>query len=225
MKRGEGVVGVAAHNFELSTRCLAFVFVDVMRAKLSGIVADQCIAEKNVLGRMALHSSEIHFLDAAFDELLLQERGEVPGARADDEAGCVGIESVCKLGPLRRIHLTEDVLQRVAIEASARMYGQWRGFVQHEQRLVFVQNVDVGAHIRLGGAGNNLDASLTGTQEVFGADGRAHIIQEAPRLAAAHPFVTLNVREDRAEKLDQRVAIKLGGYVERASILIRHTAG
>ena len=92
---------------------------------------------------MSDHASQIDLFDLAPLELRLQQSGDVLGAREQHDAARVGIQTMRGTRVVRPIDHLQNVLKRVAVEPTTRVHRQRSGFVNDDDRFVFVQDADV----------------------------------------------------------------------------------
>src|SRR3954468_24773013 len=89
---------------------------------------------------MSLDSRQIYFLDVSGCELRLELTCVVARSGKDDHTGRVGVEPMDGPQLLRIVHGVQNRLQRVAIEPTRRVQWQRCWFVEHDERVVFVQH-------------------------------------------------------------------------------------
>lgn len=148
-------------------------------------------------------------------------------ARAGDEheAGGVCVEAMGRARLLRIVNLLENVLECVAIETSARMHGEWSGFVEDDDRFVFVDDFNGGVDGRFGDGGEFLEITLACVNYVIWGDGLAGAVEHEAALAKVDPFGSGDMLEDAAEEFEERGAFAVRGDANGAEIIVGDTAG
>ena len=220
-----GAIGIAAQHAKLRARGITILFIHFTAAQGTSLRTDRGVTGKHILCRMSLHAHKIPFLHLTARELRLHLTREVPRARHDDEACGVGIQAMAGAQLLRVVNFVEDVLQRVAIEPASGMHRQRRRFLQHHQRLVFMQQANIGIHVRFHVCRHQLHKAFAGTDRLLGR-GHLHVFVEKAVVFKTHqPLAPRDHRQNRDQRVQQRHAIAMLRHRERAVVVIRRTAG
>lgn len=182
------------------------------------------VAGELIVWRMSLHAGEIVFLDFAMFKLRLYNACKVPRLTEDGDARSVCIQAMHAARSERMPHRVQDELQRVAIEPSARMHWERRGLVQDDDRFVFKQYANVRIHIGLTLRGLQVPVALPSAHHVLRGNRRVVIGNNAASLTHRKPFLTRNMRHDRAQTVEKRAAIASFRHVQWARLVIRNAS-
>src|ERR1700754_3600726 len=104
--------------------------------------------------------------------------------------------------PLRAIDVVQKVLQRVAIEATAGMQRQWRWLVQHDDRVVLVQDANVRRDVGLARGWEHVPQAFAGTKDLVDSGGLLMLIKHSPGRTDRFPFVSRHMRKNAAEEFN-----------------------
>src|SRR5688572_22040747 len=126
---------------------------------------------------------------------------------------------------LRGIDFREDELKRVAIETPAWMHRQRRRLVQHDDRVVFVDETDLAANGGLRGDGKGLHVALPCPHHSCRRRSNSARREQASGLAPLPPFFLRDLWEDFTQRPEQRRAVAAQWDVDWTPILIRNAAG
>jgi hypothetical protein len=159
-----GAIGETLKDVEARVTGESSRFVNAAGAETAGFIRDGSLALEGVRGWVTLDASEVAFFDFSPAELRLEDAGEVLGLGEDNEAGGVGVQAMGGARFEGVKGLLQDVVEGVPIEAPARMHGQRGGFVQHDEGLVFVDEVDLAIDVGLAGGGVAVQDTLASVE-------------------------------------------------------------
>jgi hypothetical protein len=173
---------------------------------------------------MPLHAHEIDFLHFAARKLRLNLAGHIASARYDERSGRIGIETMRGPQLLRVIERIEHVLERVAMKAPPGMHRQRRRLIDDDQRLVLVQHLYAHVHVGLDERREFVKVPLARTNDPVGLHGLVLRVDEKPLRAALRPVGARNVRDDGAQRVEQRLAIVLGRNRDGPEMIARQAS-
>src|SRR5258708_6283350 len=128
---------------------------------------------------------------------------------------------MCRSRRLRFVHRVEDKLERVSVKSSRRMNGQRCWLVHHEDRFIFMQQLNIGVHIGLDRRCIQMKVTITSTQNLVRRNRLTIDVQKPLLLAGALPSLTrLIVPQDTTKKIQQASPLVSGRNVERAVVIV-----
>ena len=90
---------------------------------------------------------------------------------------------------LRVVDITQNQLQRVAIESTAWMNRQRGRFVQNDNGFIFVDDANVDVHVRFQRAGLSVEVQFPGPNDVVRAYRHMIRVQQKPTVTLLTPFL------------------------------------
>lgn len=112
----------------------------------------------------------------------------------DENAGCIGVESVDRKHLQVLEHRSQQPEHRVLVETTARMNRQWRRLVEHHDVLVFVKESKLGADVWLDLRLDHMDESVSATDRLIEAVDRPSIDFEPAATKGRSPNRRVDVR-------------------------------
>jgi hypothetical protein len=167
------------------------------------VSGDGSVAGEGIVEWSAVDTCEVTFVDGVLSELGLENGGEVFGAGGEDEAGGVGIESMCKAKCFWMVSLVEEILESVEEVATAGVHGERGGFVDDDEGLVFVEDLDVGMDVGFAGVGKEVEEGLAGADGLVEVRGFSILGKEISVEAFVMPLRLGDGVDDEGEGLEE----------------------
>ncbi len=171
--------------------------------------------------RLTKHLDEILFPNVAPGKLGLEQAGDARGARHQDKAGGVGVQSVGRTRGLGMIGCAQQVLQGVAEKPAPGVHGQWRRLVEHHQRFVLVQDFHPTIHVRFENRRKFVPVMITGSNHMVGRQRFMAAIEDSAARAFARPLGRRPMLNQATERLEQGRTIAFGGNSNGLKIVER----
>ncbi len=125
------------------------------------------------------------------------------GSRQNQDTRSICIQPVGRPGAMRAINDGHDVLKGIAIESAAWVHGQGRRLIDDDNGFVFVNDLDIGIHIRLDNRLKPLIIAFAGLHPVVGTDRLVVAIEKPTICNSGGPFGRINVWQDTAHEVLQ----------------------
>ena len=152
---------------------------------------------------MPLHARQIDLMNVSAFELWLHEAGDTARLTQHNDSRRVRVQPVRHAQVRGAVDPVQNEVERVAVESSAGVHRQRCRLVDHNDRIVFVQNFDPGVDARLDRAGDKMIESLALTHDVFCCS-RSCRANDPALFDRLLPVVARNVRMPLGQEVEQR---------------------